>query len=198
LIGALPQPITSAPSITSAPLVLFVYLVLALMLITALTSVIVRNSLWAVGAFAASMALVALLYLAIAPVLLFAVELVVYTTVSAGLLLGLLRLTSGLEQAPISPFARRWIVGGAVAAAFGALLVLIAAATSWPVDMIQRGIYAVPHPFSATLINDYVVGLATLVVLIASAALGSALLLAAPTHRSRQGGASTTARGPRR
>jgi len=199
LIGALPQHLSSAPPITSAPLVLFVYLVLILMLIAAMASVLLRNSLWAIGSFASSMALLALLYLTIAPLLLFAVQLVVYTAVSGGLLLGLLRLTSGLERPPISPFARQWILGGAVAAALGALLVLIAATTSWPLgNAIQKGVYAFPYSFTRTLIDSYIIGVATLTVLIASAGLGSALLLIAPTLPSPRGGGSTTVRGPRR
>jgi len=195
LIGALPQQLSSASPITSAPLVLFVYLVLILMLIAAMASVLLRNTLWAIGSFALSMALLALLYLTIAPLLLFAVQLVVYTTVSGGLLLGLLRLTSGLERPPISPFAHRWIVGGAVTAALGALLVLIAAATSWPMaSTIQKGVLAVPYSFTRTLIDSYVVGLATLAVLIASAALGRALLLLAPALHSPRGGGERTGR----
>jgi NADH:ubiquinone oxidoreductase subunit 6 (subunit J) len=195
LIGALPQHLSSASPITSAPLVLFVYLVLILMLIAAMASVLLRNTLWAIGSFALSMALLALLYLTIAPLLLFAVQLVVYTTVSGGLLLGLLRLTSGLERPPISPFARQWIVGGAVAAALGALLVLIAAATSWPMaTTIQKGALAVPYSFTRALIDSYVVGLATLAVLVASAALGSALLLLAPTLPSARGGGERSGR----
>jgi NADH:ubiquinone oxidoreductase subunit 6 (subunit J) len=175
--------------------VLFVYLVLILMLIAAMASVLLRNTLWAIGSFASSMALLALLYLTIAPLLLFAVQLVVYTTVSGGLLLGLLRLTSGLERPPISPFARQWIVGGAVAAALGALLVLIAAATSWPMaTTIQKGALAVPYSFTRALIDSYVVGLATLAVLVASAALGSALLLLAPTLPSARGGGERSGR----
>jgi NADH:ubiquinone oxidoreductase subunit 6 (subunit J) len=194
LIGALPQHLTSAPPITSAPLVIFIYLVLILMLIAALASVLLRNTLWAIGTFAVSMALLAVLYLTIAPLLLFAVQLVIYTTVSGGLVLGLLRLTSGLDRPPISPFSRQWIVGGAVAAALGALLVLVAALTSWPVDLAQRGALSVPHPFSATLVDTYIVGLGTLVVLIASAALGSTLLLVAPTLPSPRGGGERTGR----
>ena len=191
LIGALPQHLSSAPPITSAPLVLFVYLLLILMLIAAMASVLLRNTLWAIGSFALSMALLALLYLTIAPLLLFAVQLVVYTTVSGGLLLGLLRLTSGLERPPISPFARQWILGGAVAAALGALLVLVAAATSWPpwpAEPFRAGIISQPESFAGTLINGYVVGLAMLVVVIATTALGTALLLVAPTLPSPRGG----------
>jgi NADH:ubiquinone oxidoreductase subunit 6 (subunit J) len=199
LIGALPQHLSSAPPITSAPLVLFVYLVLILMLIAAMASVLLRNTLWAIGSFALSMALLALLYLTIAPLLLFAVQLVIYTTVSGGLLLGLLRLTSGLERPPLSLFTRRWIVGGAVASALGALLVLIATATSWPLgpDEIQKGPFIVSHTFSWTLMNTYVIGLGMLTVLIASAALGSGLLLVAPTLPSPRGGGPTAPRPPR-
>jgi uncharacterized MnhB-related membrane protein len=54
LIGALPQPITEAP------LVILIYAVVVLMLLTAVTSVVVRNTLWAIGSFASSMALLAL------------------------------------------------------------------------------------------------------------------------------------------
>jgi NADH:ubiquinone oxidoreductase subunit 6 (subunit J) len=168
LKGTLPQ------AMTSAPLVLLVYAVLILLVVNAVTSVVVRNMLWAIGAFASGMALLALLYLAIAPFLLFAVQLLIYTTVSAGLLLGLLRQTTGLNRPPDSPFNRQWIVGAAVAAALGALLVIIVAATSWPATVSGS------LDFGEALVNGYVVGLATLVVLVASAALGVGLLLAMP------------------
>ena len=95
LIGAPPQPITSAP------LVFFVYLVLILLIGSALASVLLRNTLYGIGAFAASMVLVALLYLAIAPFLLVAVQLLVFTTVSAALLIGLLRATTGLTASGV-------------------------------------------------------------------------------------------------
>jgi NADH:ubiquinone oxidoreductase subunit 6 (subunit J) len=166
--------------------------VVILMLVTAVTSVVVRNLLWAVGSFATSMALLALLYLTIAPFLVFAVQLVIYTTVSTGLLLGLLRQTSGLEHPPISSFARQWMAGGAVTAALGALLVLVIAlapATPWPAEPFRAGIISQPFSIRATLLDTYLVGLATLVVLIASAALGSVLLLAKPRsvqHRRKE------------
>jgi len=188
LIGALLQPITSAP------LVLFTYLVLALLLVTALTSALVRNTLWAIGSFASSMAALALLYLAIAPFLLFAVQLVIYSTVSAGLLIGLLRQTTGLERPPISPISRQWITGAAVAAALAALLVFVVAATSWPVGLIGSE----APGLNEVLTRTYVVGLAVLVVILASAALGSGLLLAAPTRPSPRGGGSVRGSGPRR
>jgi NADH:ubiquinone oxidoreductase subunit 6 (subunit J) len=170
LIGALPQPITSAP------LVILIYAVLLLMVASALASVVLRNTLYAIGAFAATMVLVALLYLTIAPFLLFAVQLLVFTTVSAALLLGLLRRTTGLESTQ-EPFSREWIVGAAVAAAVLALLVVVVATTAWPVRLTTSAATG----FGATLTNTYVVGLAVLVVILASAALGSGLLLAAPT-----------------
>ncbi len=179
LIGALPQPITSAP------LVILVYAVLILLLVTAATSVVVRDVLWAIGAFASSMALLALLYLTIAPFLLFAVQLLVFTTVSAALLIGLLRQTTGLASTA-EPFSRAWIVGAAVVAALGALLLVIVATTSWPLAVTAN----VGPGFWETLTNTYVVGLAVLVVIIASAALGSGLLLIAPTLPSPRGGGS--------
>ena len=169
LIGALPQPITSAP------LVILIYAVLLLMVASALASVLLRSTVIATGAFAATMVLVALLYLTIAPFLLFAVQLLVFTTVSAALLVGVLRRTTGLESTQ-EPFSREWIVGTAVAAAVLALLVVILATTSWPVRSVNPG-----AGFGATLTNTYVVGLAVLVVILASAALGGGLLLAAPT-----------------
>ncbi len=170
LIGALPQPITSAP------LVIMIYAVLVLMVASALASVWLRNTLYAIGAFAATMVLLALLYLTIAPFLLFAVQLLVFTTVSAALLVGLLRQTAGLDSTQ-EPFSREWIIGAAVAAALLALLVVVEATTSWPV----RASANAGAGFGATLTNTYVVGLAVLVVILASAALGSGLLLAATT-----------------
>ncbi len=175
LIGALPQPITSAP------LVILIYAVIVLMVASALATVLLRSTVFATGAFAATMVLIALLYLAIAPFLLFAVQLLVFTTVSAALLVGLLRRTAGLDSTQ-DPFSREWIVGAAVAAAVLALLVLIVATTSWPVRPTVNG----RAGFGATLTNTYVVGLAVLAVILASAALGGGLLLAAPTlARSR-------------
>jgi NADH:ubiquinone oxidoreductase subunit 6 (subunit J) len=191
LIGALPQPITSAP------LVILIYAVLVLMVASALASVWLRNTLYAIGAFAATMVLLALLYLTIAPFLLFAVQLLVFTTVSAALLVGLLRQTAGLDSTQ-APFSREWIIGGAVAAALLALLVLVVATTSWPV----RASANAGAGFGAALTNSYVVGLAVLVVILASAALGSGLLLAAPTLPSPRGGGSKSPasrpKGPRR
>jgi len=184
LIGALPQPITSAP------LVLFIYVVLILMLGSALASVLLRNTLYAIGAFAASMVLVALLYLAIAPFLLFAVQLLVFTTVSAALLIRLLRETTGLRPATLGPLSREWIIGAAVSAAVLALLEVVLGATAWPVGFCCGFIVG----FGPVLTNTHPVGLAVLVVILASAALGSGLLLAAPTLPSPRGGGSVRRR----
>jgi NADH:ubiquinone oxidoreductase subunit 6 (subunit J) len=181
LIGALPQPITSAP------LVILIYAVLALMVAGALASVLLRSTVFAIGGFAATMVLVALLYLTIAPFLLFAVQLLVFTTVSAAVIVGLVRQTAGLASTQ-EPFSREWIVGAAVAAALLALLVVIVASTSWPVAVTPNTVAGL----GATLTNTYVVGLAVLVVILASAALGSGLLLVAP-----RGGGSTRAPSPR-
>ena len=176
LIGALPQPITSAP------LVILIYAVLLLMVASALASVLLRSTVIATGAFAATMVLVALLYLTIAPFLLFAVQLLVFTTVSAALLVGVLRRTTGVDSTQ-EPFSREWIVGAAVAAAVLALLVVIVATTSWPV----RATVNAGAGFGSTLANTYVVGLAVLVVILACAALGGGLLLAAPTTARPRG-----------
>ena len=175
LIGALPQPITSAP------LVILIYAVIVLMVASALATVLLRSTVFATGAFAATMVLIALLYLAIAPFLLFAVQLLVFTTVSAALLVGLLRRTAGLDSTQ-DPFSREWIVGAAVAAVL-ALLVVIVATTSWPV----RATVNAGAGFGSTLANTYVVGLAVLVVILACAALGGGLLLAAPTRARPRG-----------
>src|SRR6202035_6028392 len=100
------------------------------MVASALASVVLRNTLYAIGAFAATMVLVALLYLTIAPFLLFAVQLLVFATVSAALLVALLRQTAGLDSTQ-EPFSREWIVGAAGAAALLAeLIVVIASASS--------------------------------------------------------------------
>ena len=188
LIGALPQPITSAP------LVFFVYLVLILLIGSALASVLLRNTLYGIGAFAASMVLVALLYLAIAPFLLVAVQLLVFTTVSAALLIGLLRATIGLTASSVGRLSPEWVIGAAVSAVMFALLAVVLGATAWPV----RACCAPPLSLGTTLINDYPVAFAVLALILGSASIGTGLLLAAPTLRSPRGGGSTTARGARR
>ncbi len=184
LIGALPQPITSAP------LVFFVYLVLVLLLGSALASVLLRNTLYGIGAFAASMVLVALLYLAIAPFLLVAVQLLAFTTVSAAFLIGLLRATTRFKASSVGRLSREWIIGAAVAAVLFALLALVLGITAWPV----RVCCALPESFGSVLANTYPVGLAVLAVILGSAALGSGFLLIAPTLPSPRGGGSRTVR----
>jgi NADH:ubiquinone oxidoreductase subunit 6 (subunit J) len=184
LIGALPQ------SITSAPLVFFVYLVLILLLGSALATVLIRNTLYGIGAFAASMVLVSLLYLALAPFLLFAVQLLVFTTVSAAILIGLLRATTGLQASSVGRLSPEWIIGAAVSAVMFALLALVLGATSWPVQVCC----SLPEDFGQVLGNTYVVGLAVLAVILGSAAIGSGLLLVAPTLRSPRGGGERSGR----
>jgi NADH:ubiquinone oxidoreductase subunit 6 (subunit J) len=181
LIGALPA------AITSPPIVLFIYAVLVLMVVSAVTSVMVRNTLWAIGSFASTMALLALLYLAIAPFLVFAVQLLVYTTISAGLLLGLLRRTSGLDRTLDSPFNRQWLAGAAVCAALLALIGVVVGATSWPVRVSGGAV-----GLGDALTTSYVVGVATVVVVLAASALGLGLLLATPRPATPRGGGSTT------
>jgi NADH:ubiquinone oxidoreductase subunit 6 (subunit J) len=171
LTGGLQQPITEAP------LVILIYAVLVLMVASAVASVLLRNMVYAVGAFATTMLVVAILYLIIAPFLLFAVQLLIFTTVSAVLLIGLLRETSGLERPTVGPFSREWIIGGAAAAALLALVGVVAAATSWPIREGPQGIACCPS-FLNTVTDGYRVALATVVILIGSAALGSGLLLA--------------------
>ena len=183
LIGALPQPITSAP------LVVLIYLVLILMIAGALASVLLRSTLYAIGAFAATMLLVSILYLTIAPFVLFAVQLLIFTSVSALLLAGLLRDTSGFQRATVGPFSREWIIGAAVAAALLALVGVVAAVTSWPIRESSQAV-ACCTSFLTTVTDEYRFALATVVVVIGSAALGSGLLLAgsrAPRTPGRRG-----------
>ena len=188
LIGALPQPISSTP------LALFVYLVLILLIGSALASVLLRNTLYAIGAFAASMVLLALLYLAVAPFLLVALQLLVFTTVSAALLIGLLARTTGVRASSVGRLSREWIIGAAVSAVMFALLALVLGATAWPVQVCC----ALPESFGGVLTGTYAIGLAVLAVIVGSAALGSGLLLVAPTVPSPRGVGSATPRGPRR
>ena len=183
--------IGAAQPITEAPLVILIYAVLVVMVGCALASVLLRNTLYAIGAFAATMVAVALLYLALAPFLLFAVQLLVFATVSAGLLVGLLRRTAGLRSQQ-EPFSREWIIGAAVAAALLALLVVVLATTSWPAAVTGDG-----AEFGTTLTSMYSVGLAVLAVILASSALGSGLLLAAPALPLPRGGGSVTPTSPR-
>jgi NADH:ubiquinone oxidoreductase subunit 6 (subunit J) len=185
LIGSLPQPITSGP------LVLFVYLILIVMVGSALASVLLRNLLYAMGAFAATMVMVSLLYLTIAPFLLFVFQLLVFSTVSAAVLFALLRDTTGLRNTALGPFSREWIIGGAVAGALLALVAVVMALTSWPTH-ICCGL-GLPGDLGSALRNGYVVALATAAILLSSAALGSGLLLAAPTLPFPRGGGSVRA-----
>jgi NADH:ubiquinone oxidoreductase subunit 6 (subunit J) len=185
LIGALPQPITSAPLVT------LVYAVLILMIAGALASVVLRSTLAAVGTFSATMALVAVLYLTIAPFLLFAIQLLVFTTISTVLLIALLRETTGLQASTLAPLSRGWIIGAAVSAALLALLAVVVGITSWPV----RVCCALPESFGGTLTSTYEVGLAVLAVVLATSALGAGLLLAAPIQPSPRGGGSQSDRG---
>jgi hypothetical protein len=71
-----------------------------------------------------------------------------------------------------------------------ALLALVLGATSWPVHICC----AFQENFGAVLGGTYVVGLAVLAVLVGSAALGSGLLLVAPTLPSPRGGGERTGR----
>ena len=171
LIGSLPEPITSAP------LVILIYVVLIVMIASALAAVLLRNILYSIGAFAVTMVMIALLYLTIAPFLLFAIQLLVFTTISAAVLIGMLRLTTGVESVSAGPFSREWIAGGAVAAVALAVVAVVAAATAWPVR-ICCGLGQIGF---STLTDTYLVGLATVIVLLASAALGAGLLVLAPT-----------------
>lgn len=152
------------------------------MIASALASVLLRSTLYAVGAYSATMALVGLFYLLLgAPILLFALQLLVFTTVSAALLVGLLRRT-GIDRSAATALRPDWIAGAGVAAALLALLIVVlVATTTWPV----KACCAIPLGFAETLSSTYVVGLAVLVVIVASAALGAGLLLATPRAASR-------------
>ena len=176
LTGTLPAPISSAP------LVILIYVVLILMVASALASVLLRDMIYALGTFAATMLLVALLYLTVAPLLLFTVQLLIFAVISAVLVAGLLRMTVGFERRAVGPFSQEWIVGGAVSAAILALLAVVLAATSWPVHVCC----SLVEDFAGTLTNGYVVALATIVILLACAALGSGLLVASPGLQRRQ------------
>jgi len=166
LKGSLPSAITDQPA------VLLIYLLLLLIVGSALAGIVLRNLVFAIAAFSVTMAAVALLYLMVAPFLLFAVQLLVFTTVSAGLLLGLLRRTSGTAPAPDSPFSPELIAGVAVGTALLALVGVVVSATNWPVR-ISGG---TNQGLGGSLANQYVVAVAVVVVMLASAALGTALL----------------------
>lgn len=167
LIGTLPAPITPTP------LVILLYAAIVVMLGAALASVLLDNSLYAIGGFGLVMVMVALLYLVLAPVALFLVQLVAFTTVTVALALGVLRTGGQLRRPPRSPFSRDWIPGTILAAALFALIAVVTGTASWPV----RAVAATRAGFAGTLADTYLVAIATLVVVAASAALGVALLL---------------------
>lgn len=194
LIGTVPAPISSAP------LVILIYVLLILLVASALASVLLQDTRYILGAFVATMLLVALLYLTVAPALLFAMQLLVFTVVSALLAIGALRSTAGLEASGVGPFSREWIAGGAVAAVLLALLVVVLAATTWPVHVCCSAV----EDFGSALTNGYVVALAMAVVLLASAALGTGLILrgvpflASSRGRTERGSSEPGARRMRR
>lgn len=189
LIGAVPQPITSEPA------AFLIYLLLAIVVGSALASVLLRNALFAIASFIATMAGVAFLYLMLAPFLLFALQLLLFTTVSALLLVGLIRMTSGLDSAPDSPFSPELIAGSAVAAVLLALLAVVVGATNWPVRVAPDFAEGIGHSLTTT----YIVGLGVLVVIIASAALGAGLLRTVPVlRRGPAGGAPRPGQGRQR
>jgi NADH:ubiquinone oxidoreductase subunit 6 (subunit J) len=160
--------------ITSPGLVILIYIVLALMLVAALTTVLVRDLFFSVGAFAATLLLVAILYLAMAPFALFAVQLVIFAGVSALIVVWLLRDTTGLERQRVGPFSREWIIGGGVAAAVLALIALVVGVTAWPAGCCAPSLVT---GFGDSVTNSYVVGLATTVIVLASGAVGASLVL---------------------
>ena len=164
------------------------------MVASALASVLLRSALYAVGAFCGTMLLVAILYLTIASPLVFAVQLVLYTAISAALLLAVLRQTTGIDgAAPVGPFSREWIIGGGVAAAFLALLGLVMALTKWPVSTccaLSTGVFD-------TLSDSYVVAIWTLAILVGSAALACGLLLTSTTLASFRSEPRRSGRPPR-
>ena len=188
LIGTVPAPISSAP------LVILIYVVLILMLASAIASVVFQDARLTVGALVATMLLAALLYLTVAPALLFAVQLLIFTLISALLTIGMLRRTSGLDVTAVGPFSGEWIAGGAVAAVLLAIMVVVLAATAWPVHVCC----SLVEDFGSTLTNAYVVALATAVVVLASAALGVSLMLrAAPQLLSPRARTDRTSAEPR-
>jgi NADH:ubiquinone oxidoreductase subunit 6 (subunit J) len=187
LKGSVPLPITAEPA------VIVIYVLLILIVGSALASILLRNVLFAIASFSATMVGVALLYLLLAPFLLFAVQLLIFTTISAGLLLALVRSTSGLESPPESPFSPELISGSAVGAALLALLGVVVGATNWPVRIHGGPMVGL----GGTLVNTYVVGIAVLVVILASAALGAGLLtMQRPARRATT--VTTAAPGGRR
>jgi len=176
-MGNLPQPITSEPAVAT------IYIVLILTIGSALASVLLRRTLYAIAAYCGSIVLIALFYLLVgAPFLLFALQLLAFSTVSAALLFGLLRRPRGVDPSSTTSLRPNWIIGAGVSAGLLALLlVVVVAVTTWP----ARVCCALPLDFGETLSNDYVIGLAVLVLVIASAALGAGLLLAGSPATSR-------------
>lgn len=191
LIGAVFAPVTSAP------LVILIYAVLILMIASGLATVVLREARFAIGAFAATMILVAILYLAIAPLLLFAVQLLIFTVVSTLILLALLRNTGGFAGASVGPFSREWIVGASLGAALLALSAVILAAGHWSSAMTLQGRAYYGQSLLSSMAGEYVVSLAVVVILLASAALGAGLLLTAPRLPFAKGGGRVPAPGSR-
>lgn len=160
-------------AITSSALVIVSYVVGALLLVGALATVLLRNLTSAMGTLVGTLVLAGILYLVLGGGLPLVLVQVVITGAGVGALTFFLLRWTGSGQGGLSPFNSQLIPAAVVALVVMVTLGVVTVAAAWPGAAAAR----VEASLTATLTDTYPVGLATLVVIVLSAAAGVALLL---------------------
>jgi NADH:ubiquinone oxidoreductase subunit 6 (subunit J) len=182
LIGGPTSPITDQGT------VLLVYLAGGLMLAAALAVVLVRSALQAVVALSATSLLAAILFFLISDALLGLVQLLVYAVVAMPLLYLAVKETYGLGWTSSGFSSQNLIYAGSTGIVLLLLLGGVALRASWPAAAAASS-----GSLWDGLTRLYVVPLATIAVMILSAAVGAGLLRAKLPRRTT----GTEPAGPR-
>ncbi len=181
-------------AITSTAPVIVSYVVGALLLVGALATVLLRNLTAAMGALVATLAAAGILYQVLGGGLPLVLVQVVIVGAGVGALTFFLLRWTGTAQNGRSPFNSQLIPAAVVALAVTVLLGVVTFEATWPMATAAR----VEASLTATLTNSYPVGLATLVVIVLSAAAGGALLLTGRIPERLRSADSVSARPKRR
>lgn len=181
-------------AISAPALVIVSYVVGALLLVGALATVLLRNVTAAIGALVGTLVLAGILYLVLGGGLPLAlVQVVIGGAGVGGLTFFRLRRT-GIGRAGLSPFNSQLAPATVVALAVILMLGVVIVATTWPGAAAARA----GASLTATLIDSYPVGLATLGVIVLSAVAGVVLLLTGRVPERLRGAEPVSARPKRR
>jgi len=168
--------------IDSTPVALASYLAGLLLLAGALGVVLLRNIVEAAFALFFTFAMVAVLFLLLNAGFMFAVQLLLYATITGILVGAALLLTRGTEGSAPNAFSRQLIPAVAVAGALFLLLVGVVVRATWPLT---------PWPGSGTdrlargLLTEYAVPFVALGVLFLAAMAGAVALALPDEPRAR-------------